>query len=46
MHRTNIYFTEKQWKALQKEAAKLGIPTAELVRRVLDEYLAKKERTK
>lgn len=43
MHRTNIYLTERQEKMLQKEATKLGISMAELIRRVLDTYLERKK---
>jgi len=42
MKRTNIYFTERQRKELAKEAKKLGITPAELVRRILDAYLDNK----
>ena len=44
MKRTNIYLTERQMKALQKKADKMGLSMAELVRRILDEYLDKEER--
>ena len=44
MRRTQIYFTERQWKEAEKEARKLGISTAEVIRRVLDEWIAKKEK--
>jgi hypothetical protein len=39
MRRTSIFLTERQLKAFSKEAAKLGIATAELIRRVLDKHL-------
>jgi len=43
MHRTNIYLTERQQKALQKEAQKLGVSVAELIRRILDKHLDGKQ---
>jgi len=43
MHRTNIYLTERQQKALQKEAQKLGVSVAELIRRILDRHLDQKQ---
>lgn len=33
----SIIFTEPQMKWLEKEAAKLGVSVAELVRRIIDE---------
>lgn len=42
MRRYNIHFTERQIKELGKQARKLGIKTAELIRRILDEYLEKR----
>ena len=39
MKRTSIFLTERQLKAFSTEAAKLGIATAELIRRVLDKHL-------
>jgi hypothetical protein len=41
MQRTNIYLTERQMKLLAKEAEKVGVSMAELVRRILDAWLAK-----
>ncbi len=41
MKRTNIYLTERQSKELGKVAKRLGIPTAELIRRILDEWMKK-----
>jgi len=43
MFRTNIYLTERQRKALAKEAMKLGLSVSELIRRVLDEHIDSKE---
>jgi len=43
MHRTNIYLTERQKKALHKEARKLGVSVAELIRRILDKHLDGKQ---
>jgi hypothetical protein len=39
MRRTNIYFTERQWKELSRQAKQLGISVAELIRRILDQAL-------
>ncbi len=44
MHRTNIYLTERQQKALQKEAQKLGVSVAELIRRILDRHLDRRQK--
>jgi hypothetical protein len=47
LQRTNIYLTEPQKTALEKRAKKLGLSTAELIRRLIDESLkrlAKEER--
>jgi plasmid stability protein len=41
--RTNIYLSEPQKKALDARAAKLGISVAEVIRRILDEALAKEK---
>lgn len=45
MERTNIYFSKPQKVALEEIAKAKGIKTAELIRRILDEYL-EKEATK
>jgi len=45
-HRTNIYLRPDQMKQLKALNEKTGAPVAELVRRALDEYLAKKEKEK
>jgi predicted DNA binding CopG/RHH family protein len=42
--RTNIYLTDRQMKALQKKAAKIGVSIAELVRRILDEHIDREEK--
>jgi hypothetical protein len=41
-----IYYTEQQIEKLQKEADRIGIKVSELVRRIIDEYFASKEKTK
>lgn len=43
MKRTNIYLTDRQVKELKEIADKLGLSTAELIRRVLDLYLENKK---
>jgi len=43
MFRTNIYLTDRQRKVLAKEALKLGVSVAELIRRILDEHIDTKE---
>jgi len=37
--RYNVHLTERQIKVLTARAEKLGIKTAELIRRILDEHL-------
>jgi predicted DNA-binding ribbon-helix-helix protein len=39
MHRTNILFSKKQWRALKGLAKAKGISAGEFVRRIADEYL-------
>jgi predicted DNA-binding protein len=41
MQRTNIYLTENQMKRLKALSKKKGVSVAELIRRVLDEWLEK-----
>ena len=41
--RTNIYLTEHQLAAIRAEAARLGVPTAELIRRICDAFIEKVE---
>jgi hypothetical protein len=41
MDQISIAFTSRQHKALAAEAKRLGISIAELVRRILDQYLDK-----
>lgn len=43
MIRTNIFLSEPQKEKLEKQAKKLGISMAELIRRVLDEYLKRQK---
>jgi len=43
MNRTQIYLTDNEHSYLKKEANKIGISKAELIRRILDNYI-KKER--
>jgi hypothetical protein len=44
MERSNIYFSKPQKAALEKIAKTKGISTAELIRRILDEYLENHEK--
>jgi predicted DNA-binding protein len=44
--RTNIYFRPDQMKKLKELNEKTGAPVAELVRRAVDEYLAKRSKEK
>jgi hypothetical protein len=44
LQRTNIYLTEPQKKALEKRAKQLGLSTAELIRRFIDEALRRVKR--
>ena len=41
MIRTQICLTAKEKKELQKEAKELGISMAELIRRIIDDYIQK-----
>jgi predicted DNA-binding protein len=43
MKRTSLFLTERQLERLGRLASKTGIPVAELIRRILDEYLESKE---
>ena len=43
MQRTNIYLTDPQKKALERLAAKKDMSVAELIRRIIDKELEKKE---
>jgi predicted DNA-binding protein len=45
-HRTNIYLTTDQMKKLKALNEKTGASIAELVRRAVDEYLAKRAKEK
>jgi len=42
MKRTQIYLTDQEQDFLRKEADLLGISKAEFLRRILDEYIEKK----
>jgi hypothetical protein len=39
MVRTNIYLTARQHKAIAKEAKRLSLTAAEVLRRIVDEWL-------
>jgi hypothetical protein len=41
LKRTNIYLTDRQMTELRKEAKKLGVPLAELIRRIFDTHIEK-----
>jgi Ribbon-helix-helix protein, copG family len=41
MYRTNIYLSNPQKAALEKQAKEKGISMAELVRRIVDAYFEK-----
>jgi hypothetical protein len=43
--RTNIFLTKTELKRLRALSSKTGAPVAELVRRAIDEYLERLERT-
>jgi hypothetical protein len=45
-HRTNIYLRPDQVKQLKALHEKTGAPVAELVRRAVDDYLAKRAKEK
>jgi hypothetical protein len=42
MDRTQIYLTEKEQEFLKEEAKSIGISKAELIRRILDNYISEK----
>jgi len=44
LRRTNIYLTENETKHLSKIARQKGISVAELIRRILDEWLDRYEK--
>jgi len=44
MRRTNIYLTENQTKRFRTLSKKRGVSVAELIRRVLDQWLEKERR--
>jgi predicted DNA-binding protein len=46
MNRTQIYLTDKEQNSLKKEADEIGIPKAELIRRILDKHIEEKKRCK
>ena len=46
MIRTQICLTKKEKEQLQKEAKEMGISMADLIRRILDEYLMAKKQEK
>jgi predicted DNA-binding protein len=41
MKRTNFYFPEPMLKRLKKASAKMEVPISEIIRRAIDEWLAK-----
>ena len=41
--RTVVYFNEAEWEALKKMSEKTGAPVAELVRRAVADWVAKKK---
>ena len=43
MIKKQIHFSERQYELFTTEAKKLGIPLAELLRRVFDAYLDEKK---
>ena len=45
MKRTNVHLTEQQLEALSNLLELTGLPVAEHIRRAIDEYLAKFEKT-
>ena len=44
LRRTNIYLTENETKQLSLIAKQKGISVAELIRRILDDWLEKSEK--
>ena len=43
MVRKQFYFTEKQDEFLKRQASLYGINSAEMLRRILDQYMEKRE---
>lgn len=46
MNRTQIYFTEDEHRFLKKKAYENDVSMAEIIRRIIDEYMQKEEREK
>ena len=44
MKKKLLHLTDRQSKTLEKKAKILGISSSELIRRILDEYIDKKEK--
>jgi len=44
MKRTNLYLTEKQHAEILKEAENRGINFSEMFRKIIDNYLERKEK--
>jgi predicted transcriptional regulator len=44
MKRTNIYLTDPQYEALVQLAAEKDMKVSELIRRAIDEYLARQDK--
>lgn len=44
MKRTNLYLTEKQHAEILKEASERGINFSEMFRKIIDNYLERKEK--
>jgi len=44
MIRTQVCLTKKEKEVLEEESKKIGISMAELIRRILDEYIERKNK--
>jgi hypothetical protein len=44
MNRTQIYLTDKEQEYLEKESQSIGISKAELIRRILDDYISEEQK--
>ena len=44
MDRFHLYLTKRQKKLLKSKSKKIGISCAELIRRILDQHIDRKER--
>jgi hypothetical protein len=44
--KVNLYFVQSHWKELQAISRKTGVPVAEIVRRIIGDWLKRKKKEK